>query len=385
MKYNHFNDTIIYHILAKFVSLGVMLMKKLDWRAKQWNDAKSKKAERKLHRKNLIKRYIGLMEYKSNRKVHNQPPLSINDEKDNHNPCKFEAPPVFSIKNNPEQTITFFNDILYKRKEHICGMQFFIDSSKVEKVTVDALMFLIAIITDTKSNIRYKFGFEGNFPICANARKVYDECGFTSFVRSSSRASIKPESQSIQILQGKYVTTQVATKVCEFVQSVGGYTMQDTIPLYETLIELMGNTNSHAYKSKDKLEGFWYIFVEEREDEIEFVFLDTGLGIPTTVRRRWSEKIVPIKPDSEFITSALNGENRTQTLMLNRGKGLPQISDNFKAGLLKDVFIQSGKGCCVLSHDVKEGYRAIDYRLKLHGTLFCWKILKLKGGIECEN
>ena len=45
-----------------------------------------------------------------------------------------------------------------------------------------------------------------------------------------------------------------------------------------------------------------------------FVFLDTGLGIPSTVYKKWKEKINFTIQDSFLIKSALEGEERTQKI-----------------------------------------------------------------------
>lgn len=358
--------------IRRFLSSGGDIIRKLNKHQKDWLDKHNIKIQRQISQKKRRK----------NSKKHGNSNLQITYNNKNSNfqhVFNFDTPTVFSIEKNPEETIQFYNKILLRRNEHKFGAHFYINSEAVTEVTVDALMFLIAIITDTKNNIIYKYTFEGNFPIATNAKRVYIESGFMAFVHSNSGSKIYPQTNNIQILKGKTVDSPIVGKVCEFVQENCGFSRIDTIPLYNILVELMGNTKQHAYSEKTyEVANYWYLFAEKKENKVNFVFLDTGLGIPTTVQKKFGERIPFINKDSDFIKSALEGDFRTQTRSRNRGRGLPQISECFRSGILQNIFVYAGKGCCILNNENQTHYETFEFKNKIFGTLFCWQITKCK-------
>lgn len=286
------------------------------------------------------------------------------------------APKNFSIINNPTECIAFFNDIIKKIDEHSFKAQFIIDTSNVEVVTVDAIMYLIALLKDIRTKISkaLKYKFKGNYPKTLAARRTFIESGFSEYVNSNS-SSIVPTTSKIQILSGKSYSTIVAKEVCCFVQKQCNLTRSDTLPLYNVLIELMLNTQNHAYNSHlyNQSACEWYLYAERTDKYVQFSFLDTGEGIPNTVYKKFLEKLQFNKKDSDFIVSALNGEFRTQTRKPNHGKGLPQIKQCCSTGFLKDVYIFSGKGLCNINNETFE-FAQKDYKDSLLGTLFSWNI-----------
>lgn len=286
------------------------------------------------------------------------------------------APKNFSIINNATECIGFFDDIIKKIDEHSFKAQFVIDTSNVETVTVDAIMYIIALLKDvrTKTSRALSYKFRGNYPKNPEARRVFVESGFTEYVNSNNK-NIAPTTSRIHIMSGKTYNNAVAKEVCLFVQEHCNVTRKDTIPLYNTLIELMLNTHNHAYNDNhyDSSACEWYLYAEKIDNYVRFAFLDTGEGIPNTVYKKFVEKISLHKKDSDFIVSALNGDFRTQTRQNNRGKGLPQIKKCCTTGLLKDVCIFSGKGLCKINNETFD-LTQNDYKTSFLGTLFSWNI-----------
>jgi len=370
--------------IRDIVARGGGLIRKLSKEQKRWYDKRSRKILKQKSKEKEYRKYKGRREFQQN---YNANKNEIQSIKIGKNEYIFIVPDIFSIRDNPEATIQFFNQILSYRNKHRFGMKFFIDSANVIKVTVDALLYLIAIISDTKYNSTYNYIFAGNLPKSDEAKRVYEESGFMTFVHTKNKIDITPQTNNIKILRGENVDSPVAAKVCQFVQDNCGYLRKDTISLYNILVEMMSNTKQHAYKygfSSERRAKFWYLYAEEKDNSVSFVFLDTGLGIPTTVRKNWGERIPFVNKDADFIKSALRGDFRTQTLEKNRGKGLPQISESFQSGFLDNIFIFSGKGCCKLSKS-KDDYETIDFKNKIFGTLFYWEISKCKEEVEYDN
>lgn len=57
----------------------------------------------------------------------------------------------------------------------------YIDSSQVENVTVDALIYLIAIMKNDKINVEMNYLYAENLPFNEKAKKVYQESGFLDY------------------------------------------------------------------------------------------------------------------------------------------------------------------------------------------------------------
>ena len=296
---------------------------------------------------------------------------------------KCQAPQNFSIMDNTEETIGFFNYILYQMNRTNKKVIFFLDLSDIQKIDTDALMYLIALMNDLHSNILKKYSFKGTFPEDKSVHRILTESGFLDYVKSN-RTHIIPRSNKIQIRHGTKNTPDIAREACEMVQKICNIDRIKTISLYNILVELMDNTKNHAYTKKtmqSSSANSWYLFAEETDDSIRFVFLDTGLGIPCTVYKNWHERLPLVKKDSEFICSALRGDFRTETQKDNRSKGLPQISLECIRGIIHHGTVISGKGFCRILHtktkDVAQ-YKKKDLKNKISGTLFSWYISKKK-------
>lgn len=345
-------------------------IRRLNQKKKYWLNKRNVKLQRRMQKQKKFRRYKGLIEY-----INNFKKRKIKYYDQNSNEVFFKVPQNFSLENNPEETISFFNELVLYEQKKITNTRFYIDSSNVEHITVDAIMYLLATINNAKLNSQYGYIFAGNFPKSDEAEEIYRKSGFMSFVRCVGDVDIIPKSEKIQIRRGFDNDPDVAKSVCKYVQEKCGLSIIDTRPLYNILIEMMGNTKQHAYENdmNDRVKC-WYLFAEEINDSVKFVFLDTGLGIPTTIKKYFRDKLFFTK-DGLYIKSTLDGDYRTRTNKNNRGKGLPQISDCLKKGLLSDVFICSGKGSCYLN-DKNLEYKTKEYKNKIFGTLFSWKIKK---------
>ena len=142
----------------------------------------------------------------------------------------------------------------------------------------------------------------------------------------------------------------------------------------------MDNTTQHAYAEKEDLTvSQWYLFVENKDTAIQFIFLDTGKGIPATINKKLivESKLVSTllkKNDSDFILSTLNGEFRSKTKQSNRGKGLPWIYNHAKNNNISNFMIFSRNGCCSVQEN--SPVKCIDYKNQMFGTLLCWELNK---------
>lgn len=302
----------------------------------------------------------------------------VNPQSDNHR-IEIIAPKKFSLTENTEETMAFFMKFVQEIERKQYRTHFYIDSSLVEYVTVDALIYLIAILQNDRINIQMKYRYSGNFPLNENAKKIYENSGFTDYVDSKTR-NLPADTEKMRIVSGLKNDADTAKKFCEFVMEKLGKKRIEVRPLQKIFIELMSNVYHHAYGNNEIMAKKWYIYAEHIEDHVRFVFVDTGMGIAKTVRKNFKEKIANIfgikTKDATLLQSAFEGEFRTQTKEEHRGNGLSTVKEQALSGLFKNFEVISGRGKCIISSecDVQENMIVYDYENTIYGTLYTFDV-----------
>ena len=292
-----------------------------------------------------------------------------------------KAPKIFSLINNPEEVSEFFNEV----KSYIVSRQkkkvnVFFNLSEVEEVTIDAIIYLLALIKNLQSHGLTKRRFQGNLPENIKAAEMFAESGFLSFVNSNMPA-INTNANKITIRTGRSNDSNVLKEICEFIISKAGCSRVNTKFLYVLMAEMMYNTYEHAYDDKSLTSKNWYIFVECDEKVAKITFADTGLGIPKTMRKNFGERLLGIPPD-KLVVSALNGEFRSQTKLPYRNNGLPTIKSYVDKEMIRNLYLISNRAYC-LGKYIK-GQVEIDTKVlqnAIMGTMFYWEVpfSKLRG------
>ena len=340
-------------------------MKKISSQQKAWLLLKSQKVMRERQRKNR----------------HRHVCANATHVKHNHSGKQYnvKAPENLSLLENMVKVIEYFYNVQEVIKQ--CGINdtIFFDLANVKCVSADAIMYLIALIKNTKKIRTCKINCIGNEPHNADARASINRVGFFRHVSSTNSHKTIEDNNQIQISRGALIDNDLAARVCDFVceNSEGKRDRMGTKKLFPMLIELMTNTHQHAYSNKYRvLNCNWFLYVENLQDVIQFIFLDTGAGIPNTIQQSVIERVMGfIKPsDAQLIASTLQGKFRTETGLQNRGKGLPEIYNNVQSHAFCDLKLLSSKGFCEVSHDgtikITELEKGID------GTFFLWCLRK---------
>ncbi|WP_313583318.1 ATP-binding protein [Lacrimispora sp.] len=342
---------------------------KKTFRQKLWLDRRS----RKLQKLNTRKK-------KGISKNRIRVPLHAGETKDIY---IAKAPSDFSFIQNTQETISYFMDILEQMERKRQKQMFFLDVAEVTSVTTDALVYIIALLYNLKRNLLMNYSFKGNLPKEKAAEKVFLESGFLNYVKTK-RAVMPKVNDKVQIISGTITDTTVAGQICDFVNSRYDRDYKFTQPLYKTLIELMSNTVHHAYNKNTITVHSWYLYAIDMGSTIQFTFIDTGEGIPNTVKRKFLEKIPFFVKDSDLIYSAFMGESRTETGLYNRGHGLPALYEKVISGKLKNFYVLSGTGCCksVMENDTIR-LEKIDYEKEIFGSIFQFEIENDKEVIAC--
>lgn len=334
-----------------YTLLGGVIIKKLSAERKAW----------------LIRKNLKIMKKKSNNRPF-KPSESI-IHKQSFNQIIHIAPKVFSFQKNPEETIDYFKLYTDEMKKRKRNMEYIFDLSEVKSVTVDAIMYILALLRNVKSNRYLGTRFKGNMPIDKKAREIVLNSGFNNYVNSSVNV-YKPASKLIQILNGNNSSPDLTNQICKFMIASPKVKNIRIAPVYESLIELMTNTVQHAYDKDSIFNKQWYLYAEDIGDRFNFVFLDTGLGLPKTVSKKMIESIT--LKDSEYIKSALLGQDRSKTKLGYRGEGLPLLYEYAAENHFVNFRLHSGKGACSFDKDLV----TYDYKQELIGTLYTWEIMK---------
>ncbi len=283
------------------------------------------------------------------------------------------SPENFSIIENPDKTLAYFNDIIRVIKKPKRDTSVFIDIENITNLTIDSVMYLLAIIFNLKRNPLRKNYYAGNYPKNKEVRDIFEDSGFNNYITNHNKIKIEKKGDTVEIKSGKDINRVVAKEICDFVNRAFGTDLKYTKFLYNMIIELMTNTIQHAYNDNNILVNYWYIYVKNDVDAIKFIFLDTGSGIPQTITKKFYENIL-IKQEYEYILSALRGEFRSNTKMAYRGKGLPKIYQLYLEKAISKLAIISGKGYCLIDNNT------IDMKQTLKGTLFYWELKKSNIG-----
>lgn len=148
--------------------------------------------------------------------------------------------------------------------------------------------------------------------------------------------------------------------------------------LFDSMSEAVTNTIQHAYPSNLKKE--WYMFAQLRNNKLTIVICDQGIGIPSSLREKPELKEFLYSPihkakrqrDTKLIQIAVES-SRTSTKLKHRGKGLKEMLELVKSGVVGGFLILSGKGCYIYNAKTEQHNR-IDYKTNIHGTIIEWQI-----------
>lgn len=321
-------------------------------------------------RKKAQKKAIRTKQIRHNTSIKSAPNFNVKNKR-----VEFKAPLNFSIINNATETLTFFNEIIaFIVNRQNFGKRIYIDISSITDLTIDALMYLLAIVNNLNENFKNRFSFSGNAPANPEIRKLFSESGFYSFVNRIGDEPISQNADTVQIVSGSQSNTEVAKQINDFVISKSGLNKTQLRFLYVMMVELMSNTHKHAY-SNSVLLPCWYCFAEfkKEQQQVIFTFMDTGEGIPSTVRKNFGEKLdlLRLKGENKYVISALNGDFRTATEKHYRGKGLPKIRDFCSDNKISNVRIITNKADVEC---LQNDYCSEEMNVPLKGTLYYWTI-----------
>lgn len=285
---------------------------------------------------------------------------------------RIDAPEKLDLIYNPVETSDFFADVLRFANKNSKSLSIFFNFERTKHLSVDAIIYLLAIIKDFQKMGLVKHQFSGNYPKDEDARRIFFRSGFLNYMRVKNPSECFPVSDAIQIISGVYYQQEVIRNICEFICEKSNYDRISVKFVYNIISEMMLNTFQHAYdrKENNNKTNNWMLYLEKTSDSFCFNFLDTGMGIVSTVKRKFGDFI---KNDCDILKSTINGEFRTNTNKGFRGKGIPKIRNYVRQGNLQELEIIANRAFCHIDN-TKEEISSILLDRPLKGTLYHWEL-----------
>lgn len=345
-------------------------MKKSDYKLwKKHNDEKKQ-------RENKKKKYYKSKKIRSYNNKKREFDLKILKNK-NIKKIKIKIPAKFSILYNSNETIKPMSELFNKIEEIINEKEnkkyfFHMDFSDVEYITIDAIMYLISLLQNTRKKAKGKIYLGGNFPKNKECKEILKQSGFIKFIQDSYITTVIPDEEEMRIVCAKDTDTSVIANIMRFIGKKLKLERKDTLYIKDLLDEIIDNSVDHAYNEKMILDKNWYIFIQDLDNKICITLLDNGLGICNTMYKNALEKANTFfkkSKDYRYIESALNGEYRTETGLGNRGHGLPEIKRILDEENILNFTIVSYKAYYSVN-------KKFDMTNELKGTMYYFEIEK---------
>lgn len=276
---------------------------------------------------------------------------------------KLKPPDDFVLFRNPELVIDFFKQV---ERTHANGHDVYFNLLDVTDLTSDTVLLMVSRTNDERFNHRRNVG--GAKPNNQKARNVFEESGVFGD-KVFDLANIRDTHGSIDRYNAYQVSPQTAAK---FVTKAANFfsSRERSAASYDTLIELMQNTNMHAGGNTDSKE-LWWSSVYCMPDKALFNFLDNGLGICETARKRIGQRILSalgFENNLELLRDIFDDKVMSRTGKYYHGRGLPLIRNRSDRGLIQNAI--------VITNNVIANISTGEYRLmttEFQGTFFHWE------------
>lgn len=278
------------------------------------------------------------------------------------------APTNFSLINNTEETINYFNKAhtQLKKKNRIL-----FDISGVTTLTTDAIAVQIAKIKDHK--FHFNSGILGNAPTDENLNKLFLQSGFYEYVNTRGAKPVNNKKLLIHEITNNKVEPDIAKEACLLGLRHTFQNEEIFEPLYDILIEIMQNTNNHAGSTRGKYDWWLHVYNHPESSKTSYTFLDLGVGIfeslPVKSFKRDFLELLGLKSNIDLVPKLFAGEIKSRTARPERGKGIPQVYECSQNKTFEKFIL--------ISNDVYADLKTQDYKLitsQFEGTLFYWEI-----------
>jgi hypothetical protein len=283
----------------------------------------------------------------------------------------------------------YFKFLAELRKVHTTEVV--VDMTSVRRMVVDAALLFKAELSRLTQvrGIRIK----GIPPISLRTQQVLKQTGIDSLLNLEFQ--LLPNREDVihwRIAEGP--RTGVDPSSLEpIMQDIEEVTGLATHPVYQGIIESIGNCAEHAYKSHPEVtwkmpeNPSWWVFQQVKDGDLMVVVCDLGIGVsralPLTLAgeqgllRKLMHVVRRTKGEDARALLAAMEYGRSSTGLHERGKGMKNAHAVINDHGMGEFFAMSNKGFYVyrkLSRTAKGEYTTFKLRHSINGTILGWRL-----------
>lgn len=161
--------------------------------------------------------------------------------------------------------------------------------------------------------------------------------------------------------------------IAEFTQELkSNIDIEDTFePLYDLLVELIGNAAEHGIKNKN-INWWIHRYSDVHTQSMHYVFVDMGGGIINSYKESMLLTKTEMNSEKDILLSALKGRLGSTTRQPGRGNGMPLILENIEKEWISNFFLITNS---VSLRYIKGDFRILNTPFFI-GTYYSWSISK---------
>lgn len=312
-------------------------------------------------------------------------------------------PSVLDLTKEGDETLEFIRDIrrLVLKQKRSIRLVF-----KAQDIQPASLLLLLAEIHRCRL-VHGRAKLTGTYPDKgSNLEKTLHSMGFFKLLNVKSQLKKSPKRYPVdyvEFISGIRPPKDLSKK---FRKALFGEKIQLDLKMRRQLVRAVGeaviNVGQHAYPKNSHREhptkGRWWLsgHVNKNDAQLTIMFCDLGVGIPETLPKRYPIEIIRsylailpgIKPNDGQMIKAGMEIGRSQTLKINRGKGLNDLRRIIDEAGEGELHIFSGRGCYRYSPGKMDEVE--NFSRTVGGTLIKWtiplnKIAECLGGGDNES
>jgi hypothetical protein len=284
---------------------------------------------------------------------------------------RITAPGNFSLVDNPQEVISFLNQIARFAPLH--RLRILLED--IYRITPDAVLALIATFKDQKMR-----DISGTLPTDLSVRDILLESGFFEHVNHG--LTLKASNGRIARFESNEVDGVLAQNLITYGTDKAFGAPTNSEPSYRVLVEGMQNTVDHAhyvaeFASKNMAiveTGSWWAiaYADVAHQKVCFALIDVGVGIFRSAKlKAWRKADRALRKDADIniLQGMLAGRFESRTGLDHRGKGLPSIKALSDNNDIQQLVIVSN---AVHAQVAQNKYSALPEAFR--GTLLAWEI-----------
>lgn len=324
------------------------------------------------------RRYNAIVKEKRTRRFLRRKPLHRGFQLTIRDYFQVQAPEIFSLVGDYRLKLLAFIDKLKElaldKKKHIM-----IDFSKTKKMVTSGTILFTAELRNLHRLTGDQLKFRCHRPKNNKVAQVLKQIGLLRLLKQDMY--IVPKDDDVvnwRVAYGKRVVGEKYKNIVDYHD--GELTPILDTSLYKGLTEAMTNCHQHAYIAERDVgpvkndEEAWWMFSQEKDDNLVVVFCDLGVGIPGSLpitNSTWYDQILKVMGyinDGELIRQAIE-LSRTRTHKRYRGKGLRQLVDVVMHSPGARLMIFSNTGL----YEVVDGKESChNFYGNINGTIIEW-------------